>query len=341
MNILYAFGCKSDDAVGEIEELSSQDRHKITFVNYREEFDITRRFTPYEVDTLYRNKDEKFIAFYDKVESLSGENDVLIAAYDNFLHPEFVRKLKRIYKVLISADDPESSFVCSQPYVYAFDHVFAVGVYYDDVHLVMDMFELWGAKRVGFWPLGVRKDQFAHGLSEEEIISRERDIDLIFVGGPYNKVKRLMALKNRYGRRFKMYGHWGSTKDRMARFLRYGVWIRPLPWEKLVPMYLRTKIGINMHLSFGPSNKRLFQLPANGVLQLCDCKGKGLEKVFDVGKEVIGYSSIEQACEYIDNYLNHSDERMEITKAGYQRILKDYRKVDIFLNKMDEISQCM
>ena len=91
----------------------------------------------------------------------------------------------------------------------------------------------------------------------------------------------------------------------------------------------RTKIGLNMHISYGPINTRLYQLPANGVMQICDCK-KGLGDVFEIDKEIIAYKSINEAIELIKYYLSDEKERENIALAGYRRVMTDYRRVSTF-----------
>lgn len=101
-----------------------------------------------------------------------------------------------------------------------------------------------------------------------------------------------------------------------------------LPPEGLAALYKRSKIGINIHDSFGPINRRLYELPANGVMQICDCPD-GLKDVYEVGKEVIGYSSIKEAIELIRYYLEHDDERKQIARAGFRRVMKDYKRATV------------
>jgi spore maturation protein CgeB len=80
-----------------------------------------------------------------------------------------------------------------------------------------------------------------------------------------------------------------------------------------------------MHMSFGPSNLRMWDLPINGVLQVTD-NPVGTSKLFDVGAEICCYDNgdIERAIGIIDYYLSHERERLEIARAGYRRVKYDY-----------------
>lgn len=123
--------------------------------------------------------------------------------------------------------------------------------------------------------------------------------------------------------------------------LLLGLWrVKELPVDELVPLYQRCKIGINIHLSFGPSNRRTHQLPANGVMQICDCP-EGLHQVFEIDKEVVVYHSIEEAIELIRYYLRHDDERKKVAAAGFKRTMKDYIRTTTFSQTMDKIKKGM
>lgn len=123
--------------------------------------------------------------------------------------------------------------------------------------------------------------------------------------------------------------------------LLLGLWrVKELLVDELVPLYQRCKIGINVHLSFGPSNRRTHQLPANGVMQICDCP-EGLHQVFEIDKEVVVYHSIEEAIELIGYYLEHDDERKEIAAAGFRRAMRDYRRITTFSKAMEKVNEGM
>jgi hypothetical protein len=94
-------------------------------------------------------------------------------------------------------------------------------------------------------------------------------------------------------------------------------------YSELAELYLKTQIGWNIHRTTGPINRRMFQLAAHGVMQLCDNK-TGLGQIFEVGKEVVGFDTIDEAIELTKYYLEHDSEREAIARAGYERFWKDY-----------------
>lgn len=345
--------------------------YDITPINYNEELDIERPWSPYELSKLYHNKNKKLCKLYDKIKNLAKTHDVFIVNYGNVYAPEFVKSLEDIYTVLVSGDDPDSSDFYSKPYVHAFDHSFSWGVNFDDNTKITDKFLEWGAKRVNWWPYGFRSDQYDPKLTVEDICNKERDIDVAYVGSAYpEKALRLLRIKKEfpkmriYGRGWgwksllrgsirkisqvvkkkefpgaRSYGrNWGGGST-LTLIKEFGL-IRELPMDRLVPLYQRSKIGINMHMSFGPSNVRLYQLPANGVMQICDCS-EGLSQVFEIGKEVVTYHSIEEAIELIKYYLENDDERKKIASAGFKRVMKDYRRITTFSKAIEKIKKGM
>ena len=83
-----------------------------------------------------------------------------------------------------------------------------------------------------------------------------------------------------------------------------------------------------MHLSHMPretGNQRMYQVPAHGMMLLCDKAGLNAhERIFEPGKEAIFYDSIDDAMEKIEYYLQHPEEREEIARGGFARVHRDY-----------------
>ena len=359
MKIIYSWGHTNKELMPLLEAQVREwidAGYDITPVKDREELGIIRPWSPQELDRLYHNRDEKLLKLYDKVERLAETHDIFICNYGNVYHPEFIKSLKKynIYTVICSGDDPENSDYCSKPYVHAFDHAFAWGVNFDEHSRIAEKFLQWGARRAGWWPYGVRVDEYDPSLTEEKIYSQKRDIDLVYVGAPGIKLERLAKIKKAFPQ-MRIYGMgWGwkaivgtvllhseRKAQTLVNVLLGGLWhVRELPMDEVVPLYQNCKIGINMHMSFGPSNRRTYQLPANGVMQVCDCP-EGLEQVFDIGKEVLVYHSTEEAIELIKYYLEHDDERKEIAAAGFRRTMKDYKRITTFSKAIEEIKKGM
>jgi hypothetical protein len=85
-------------------------------------------------------------------------------------------------------------------------------------------------------------------------------------------------------------------------------------------------------------NFRTYYLPANGVLQVCDNKSH-LAAVFEPGKEIVGFDTIDECIDLCRYYLAHDDERRQIAAAGWKRALTDYNEVAVFRHAVSIIEQ--
>jgi hypothetical protein len=113
-----------------------------------------------------------------------------------------------------------------------------------------------------------------------------------------------------------------------------------LPEAEKIKLYNHTKIGINFHNSTGPINFRTYVLPANGVLQICDNRAN-LDKIFRLGKEVIGFDTVEEAIELCRYYLENDEERRKIAAAGWERAIKDYNEIAVFQLLITSINEIL
>jgi spore maturation protein CgeB len=60
-----------------------------------------------------------------------------------------------------------------------------------------------------------------------------------------------------------------------------------------------------------------------------------MDKFFVSGKEIVTFSSAQEAVEKIDYLLQHPNERRAIAKAGQDRTLKEHT----IMNKCEQIDQ--
>ena len=278
---------------------------------------LKRRWLPFqELDRRWRYGDRALLAMYEELaEKLSGR-DVLILYNGANLHPEFVSRLDLV-KVYTAGDDPESTEILTRPLAPAFD-----------IHLVnnidcLDMYRSWGLTHVHFWPLGslATVDEVAD-IDEEGILDLStRPVPIVFLGG-YQQHR-----KDRFDR---------IIAEFPQAFCAGSGWPRGfLPWEEMWRTYRQSQIGWNFHNSTGPINFRTYELPAYGVMQVCDNKAN-LGKIFELGKEVVGFDSIDECIELTRYYLAHPEEQRRIAAAGWRRWRDDYHP-DRVWEKLDDI----
>lgn len=288
-----------------------------------------------EVQIIY-----DFIAAYIKKENIG----VCIFFGSGYPWSEaFLNKIKeQSYIACYFGDDPEGAEYTSRYYVKNYHYAFCGGVFFDAVTRIKDKYVEWGARKSKFIPLGVNPTKYRELAGDEQ-----RKIEVVYVGGAYlKKILKIFRLKRHFGDRMKLYGRgWNGMSDNKIRItiFRFIKWlykvpfIEELPENKLVELYRQSKIGFNMHMSYGPSNLRLYELPINEVMQICDCEN-GLGELYEIDKEVVTYKNINEAIKKIEYYLVHDEERKKIAMAGCERAKNNYKLEITFGHLMDEIT---
>ena len=173
------------------------------------------------------------------------------------------------------------------------------------------MYKSWGLKNVHFWPLGsLTSLEDVADLNYNKIRNPElRNNQLVFIGGyQYHRKDRFDQLLNKFPNSFCAGSGWP---------------LKFIDWDDMWKLYRNTQIGWNMHNSSGPINFRTYELPAYGILQICDNKQK-LGEIFELNKEVIGFDTTQECIEATQYYLTHLEEQREIAYAGFQRWKEEY-----------------
>ncbi len=271
-----------------------------------------------ELDRLWRARDPRLMAHYDRLLRRLEGFDVLLNYNGINLHPEFVEQLS-CTTVFSCADDPESSADLSRPVASAYD-LCLVG----NIAAVPD-YRTWGCKNARFWPLGFRHGDYDPNLREEDIARARRDVPL-----------SLLCERQSPWRRARL--------DRFSSAFPEGVFRGPgwpagfLPESQRIPLLQRTKVGVNFHNSTGPINFRTYYLPANGVLQVCDNRSN-FARLFELGKEAAGFDTVEEAIDLCRYYMEHDDERTEMAIAGWKRATSDYSEEAVFRRFVEAVKE--
>ncbi len=281
------------------------------------------------LDNLYYEGSPGLRRLYHDIGALIQREKADALLVDNCppYHPDFLRTL-RVHKVLRIADGPLSAYDRDFVYVHAYDQIFYHSPAYSPDMGMREKLLYAGAKDCELWPHAAFEAGYDASLDEEAVFSHERDIDIIFIGAIYeNKMPLLAHVRKAFGRRFVMYG-LASLKKNLYFNAKFGFpgWVRPLPFEQYVPLYQRAKIGINVHNrgKYTVGSYRLFELPANGVMQISD-GGEYLRSFFEPGREIVGYETVDALIDKLRYYLEHGGERESIARAGYRRVIRDHR----------------
>jgi hypothetical protein len=332
LNIIYSFNKQGYEAEFWTREIAAASNSRYRFIpfNHDSYLPASQYVRAQLLDNVYFAEDPRLLKMYDDVRALAKKHDASALMVDNALpyHPDWLRTFD-IYKVLRTSDGPISAYDRDFAYVHAYDHVlYHSPAYSRDLDMRQKLLYV-GAKRVDFWPYGLFDAMYYPDKPEEELFSQKRDIDVVFVGMPHRgKMPFLAKIMKALGSKLVTYGF--ALKYNAYFNVKYGWpgWVGGLieRGKPCVNLYQRAKIGFNLHNrgDYSVGGYRLFELPANGAMQISD-GGEYLETFFEPGKEIIGYRNIDDLLDTIHYYLNHDDERLEIARNGYRRVISDHR----------------
>ena len=163
----------------------------------------------------------------------------------------------------------------------------------------------------------------------------EQDIEVSFVGGisrhHANALRMLEQLAIDCGIEFFGYGADQLRRRSAIRGRHHGE-----AWG--LDMYralARSRITLNRHINVAENhanNMRLYEATGVGAMLLTD-KKDNLGKLFEIGKEVVTYASIEEANELIGHYRAHPEEARVIALAGQKRTPSEHT----YLRRMEEL----
>lgn len=101
----------------------------------------------------------------------------------------------------------------------------------------------------------------------------------------------------------------------------------------------RSKIALNIHIDMAEqfaANMRLYEATGVGTMLLTDWK-TNLHELFELGKEVVAYRSIDECVELVNYYLAHDSEREAIAAAGQKRTLCEHS----YYHRMQELTEIL
>lgn len=255
-----------------------------------------------ELNRRWQQKDRELFEMYSRLRDAACSCDVLLLYNGANIHPDFLKYLPT-FNVYCCFDDPESSSNLSAPVAAAFDAVF-----YGNI-AARFQYEHWGCKRLAWLPIFTSPNDIPRNIEEADILSSPRDLDISFVGEKnFFRKRRLEMLAEAFPSANLFGTGWSAGR---------------LGDQAIGNLYRSSKVGWNVHNSTGPINRRLFALPAFGVLQICDNK-TGLGQIFRLNDEVIGFDTIPEAIDLTNYYLNNEEERIRIATNGYRRFWRDY-----------------
>lgn len=330
MKIIYSFNKNGEEGAHWEKEiaLASNDEFEFIPFNHQRFLDPNQYADAYKLDCLYRAGNPQLKQLYADLTAVirSSCADAVIVANCPPYHPDFLKNLP-IYKALCGADDPPSSYLINIPYLHAYDHVFFANPMYSGQMDMAEKMRYAGMVRADWLPISVFDFECRPEMPTDDLLARERDIDLIYIGGFWRqKTDALARIRRAFGGKFRMYGFFRLKHNVYMNAVHgYGGWVNSVSLSERVALYQRAKIGVNLHYDqFTLGNQRLYHLPANGVMQISDCAA-GMARIYEPGREVVACDTTDQIIESVRHYLAHDDQRRAVAAAGHRRVMLDYR----------------
>lgn len=191
----------------------------------------------------------------------------------------------------------------------------------------LDELQKAGAPYAAYLPQAA--DEWTHcplTLSAEDMAKYGADISFMGAGYP-NRQKFFAGLLDTP---LKIWGtEWNLATPLGARVVNAN---RRLAPEEYVKIFSASRINLNLHSSLTyPGvdpvgdflNPRVFEIAACGGFQLVD-EREYLPEMYDVGREIVTYRSLDDLRGKIDHYLKSPDERSAIAEAGMRRTLAEH-----------------
>lgn len=107
-----------------------------------------------------------------------------------------------------------------------------------------------------------------------------------------------------------------------------------IPFDKVPLTYGRSKISFCLTKSYGLNTRpqikdKIFDICSTGSMLMCEYV-PGIEKLFEIDKEIVCFRTFEEAVQKLEYYLNNPDKRTSIAKAGHEKFINFYTQDKVF-----------
>lgn len=165
----------------------------------------------------------------------------------------------------------------------------------------------------------------------------EQDIDFSFIGGIGSAHTKRIELLSNLAKHTPIqlfgYGYYNgpSWKLKLKKIFSPNTlearYISEVWGLEMYRTLQRSKITFNAHIDMALGNRvnmRMYEATGTGTLLLTDKSDKSEVEYFVDGREVVYYSSTDDAIEKVQYYLAHEKERKEIAIAGQKKTIEKY-----------------
>lgn len=190
--------------------------------------------------------------------------------------------------------------------------------------------------------LGIAAEYFQIGF-DPSILERigvvDKNINISFVGGISRHHRGAIPLFEYLAKttpiQFFGYGADSLAQESPIRARHHGeVW-----GLEMYRTIARSRITLNRHINVAENNAnnmRLYEATGIGTLLITDQKDN-LHEIFIPGREVVTYSTQEEAADLLNYYMKHPHEAEKIARAGQERTLREHT----YSSRMSELSNIL
>jgi len=261
----------------------------------------------------------------------------IFSLYTDQFGIEFIQSLRALTKTLCFFHDDgwRKEFVARwAPYFDAFTTTDPAGV---------RKYKQNGLEHVVFVPFGVNEKLFCpnHDL--------DKDIDISFVGAWHPYREWLISKLRKKGVNVQAYGYrWPdgmlSECEMVEVFQRSRISLNITNCPSWDIRYLLSSPRALLNRIRSPKvyeqiKGRHFEIPACGAVQF-SYYVDGLEKLFELGDEIVIYQSPEELVDKVILYLSDDEELERIQKNGYDRVIKEHTYGQRFLKVFENLGWC-
>jgi len=117
-------------------------------------------------------------------------------------------------------------------------------------------------------------------------------------------------------------------------------WGKFVSYQEMHNIFVTSKINLNFSMDFNNGKQvikaRIFEVCLTGGFLLTE-HFPGIEKYFEIDKEIVCFKNKQEMIDKITYYLNHNEERRAIAKAGWERAKSEYSAFHIMSRVFQEI----
>jgi len=288
--------------------------HQVTFFGYRDVLGLSASVIRMMITRSAKVRDFAKHIFLNNInkrlknEVAKAEPDLILSIKGEAVLPETVEWFKRelgIKTALWYPDDPRYFTSLVKHIAPHYNRIFTAS------ERAIKMYHEIGVKDVDYLPFAC-EPTVHRSLKLSKDDAKRLSTDVAFVGTWYpRRAKFIKALENK-GFKVDIWGPYWKYFKHNSRIHGsvYGF--------EMIKIFNVSKIVLNVHdggdLDF-KANMRTFEVTGSGAFLLTD-KPYGLEKLFNIGKEVACYNGESELLELVKYYLETDDERNETASRG-------------------------